>query len=289
MRTRQSGVPVLWLSFLGAASLLLSGCSNSKLDTTASNDSKLGLCSACHGSESSPGPPRDLNGDTSTALRGIGAHEAHLLTAAIASPTDCSECHVVPSGIMDANHMDGDLRAEVIFGTVATTGGALPSWDGSKCTNTYCHGATLGGGTKTTPAWTTVDGTQAACGNCHSLPPPAPHTDQTACETCHSTVAGPGQVIINKNLHVNGNVDVATACGSCHLIPPDIGQHQRSEHVDAGCAACHGTGYSSTTVRAADHINGVKNVGGSGSRINSWNGSTCSSTCHGSESWLGGG
>jgi hypothetical protein len=32
-------------------------------------------------------------------------------------------------------------------------------------------------------------------------------------------------------------------------------------------------------------VNGAVNVGGTGSRITSWNGSTCTSSCHGSESW----
>lgn len=73
----------------------------------------------------------------------------------------------------------------------------------------------------------------------------------------------------------------APACGSCHAIPPSVGRHSR--HTFTSCATCHGTGYSSTTVNAATHMNGVTNVGGT----SGWNATarTCSNSCHGSRSW----
>ena len=73
----------------------------------------------------------------------------------------------------------------------------------------------------------------------------------------------------------------ALVCGTCHAIPPATGQH--SFHISAGytCLTCHGTGYSSTTVNAATHNNGVVNVVTS---IN-WNGISCAPACHGSRTW----
>jgi fibronectin type 3 domain-containing protein len=73
----------------------------------------------------------------------------------------------------------------------------------------------------------------------------------------------------------------ALTCGTCHAIPPALGQH--SFHDFTSCATCHGTGYSSTTVNAATHMNGVKNVGGS----SGWNAATrsCSNSCHGTRGW----
>lgn len=58
------------------------------------------------------------------------------------------------------------------------------------------------------------------------------------------------------------------------------------------CGSCH-PGYAgttsgnSTTVNLAIHVNGIRDVGGTGTRIQSWNSSTrtCSPTCHGSETW----
>jgi fibronectin type 3 domain-containing protein len=73
----------------------------------------------------------------------------------------------------------------------------------------------------------------------------------------------------------------ALTCGTCHAIPPAVGQH--SFHTFTSCATCHGTGYSSTSVNAATHMNGVKNVGGS----IGWNAATrsCSPACHGTRGW----
>ena len=76
---------------------------------------------------------------------------------------------------------------------------------------------------------------------------------------------------------------VAPSCGSCHAIPPASGQH--SFHVSSrgyACSACHGSGYSSSTVNSATHMNGALTIGGS---LSSFNGSTCTNTCHGSRTW----
>ena len=71
------------------------------------------------------------------------------------------------------------------------------------------------------------------------------------------------------------------ACGSCHAIPPATGHH--STHLSRSCATCHGTGYSTTTVNAATHNNGVKNI----VTTIGWNPATrtCSNSCHGTERW----
>lgn len=41
-------------------------------------EAKVLTCSSCHGSEDSPAPPPDLQGNTSPDARGVGAHTAHL-------------------------------------------------------------------------------------------------------------------------------------------------------------------------------------------------------------------
>jgi predicted CxxxxCH...CXXCH cytochrome family protein len=78
----------------------------------------------------------------------------------------------------------------------------------------------------------------------------------------------------------------AMTCSSCHGLPPGTGQHGRSEHRAAGCGACH-SGYSSSAANVLLHLNGVKNVGGAGTSINSWNASTrqCAPACHGGQTW----
>ncbi len=74
----------------------------------------------------------------------------------------------------------------------------------------------------------------------------------------------------------------APACGSCHAIPPALGQHVFHSNLGYSCSTCHGTGYSSTTVNAATHMNGTKDVS-----LSAWNATTrtCASYCHGSRAW----
>jgi hypothetical protein len=73
-------------------------------------------------------------------------------------------------------------------------------------------------------------------------------------------------------------------CGTCHAIPPATGQHDW--HVNSlgySCSVCHGSGYSSTTVNSATHMNGVVNLVTSVG-YNTTAG-TCSNSCHGTRTW----
>ena len=80
-------------------------------------------------------------------------------------------------------------------------------------------------------------------------------------------------------------VPPAQTCGTCHAIPPSTGAH--SFHVTSRgyqCSTCHGTGYSSTAVTAATHINGVSNL------VSTLNFNTATNTCgspgcHASRTW----
>jgi len=80
------------------------------------------------------------------------------------------------------------------------------------------------------------------------------------------------------------NAAPAQTCGTCHAIPPSTGKH--SFHVGSmsyGCSTCHGTGYSSTSVTATTHMNGVKNL----ATTIGWNATSrsCANSCHGNKSW----
>ena len=94
--------------------------------------------------------------------------------------------------------------------------------------------------------------------------------------------AGEGGASVQANATTNA-APPAPACGSCHAIPPATGAHVF--HVSSlgyGCDKCHGAGYSSTTVNAATHNNGVKNVS-----LSVWNATTrtCASYCHAARAW----
>ena len=132
-------------------------------------------CTFCHGdaarASGQAAPPVGTQGQALTTDRAVGAHARHVLGSAHSPPIACAECHVTPTDLAHVN------------GTPALTWGAMRHPDrnrsgdlrGTTCSN-YCHGASLAaGGSNTTPAWTVVNGTQAACGTCHGAPPPLPH------------------------------------------------------------------------------------------------------------------
>jgi predicted CxxxxCH...CXXCH cytochrome family protein len=221
-------------------------------------------CSTCHGSAANSAPPAPLSGDESTAAIAVGAHQSHLIDGLLRKAIPCNECHVVPANVGDEGHVD-PLPAELTFGALATTGGIAPAWDrgNGRCQSVYCHGETLGGGSNTQPIWNVVDGTEAACGTCHSLPPPAPHPDMADCHDCHAgTVNEDLTIDIDGELHINGVVDVeGLACNTCHgnednAAPPvdvsgqsdtalqTVGAHQphlvdSDWHRDVQCSDCH--------------------------------------------------
>ncbi len=180
-------------------------------------------CNSCHGDLVSPAPPVDTRGLTSTSSRTVGAHRSHLGPSSWHAEVTCDECHVVPARVDDPGHIDPS-PAELHFGATAVARSALPSWNGVTCSN-YCHGQTLDGGTNRTPTWTTVNGSQATCGTCHGLPPPAPHPQNSQCATCHAAVIGVDGGFVDPSLHINGQVEAQLACGSCHAVPPATGTH----------------------------------------------------------------
>jgi predicted CxxxxCH...CXXCH cytochrome family protein len=263
-------------------------------------------CNSCHGDSGSDAPPVDTEGNTATTARGVGAHRIHLaptLTTAVA----CAECHVVPSALDDAGHIDSVLPAEVTFaaGPRSSLDGATPVWNAGalRCEGTYCHGATLAGGTATAPVWTTVDGSQASCGSCHGSPPSPGHPSSALCGRCHAAVADDTPSVVNAALHVDGTVaydltDGPCTAAGCHDTGvegwPNTGHHDHHRQEGMWCTDCHfqyagtGTHYDGTdqsgtgivifdfdVVPAGAKYDGVGCTGMGGA----------ASPCHGSEGW----
>lgn len=178
-------------------------------------------CNACHGSEGSNAPPKSIAGDTETTARGVGAHQKHLGGGGLFyRRIECGDCHVVPATVEAPGHFDTALPAELTFSGVAAAGAAKPTWDGVKCTNTYCHATVVEAGADMkgavmAPEWTKVDGSQVYCGSCHGIPPiePDPQKPQTKhpiayeCPECHKNLST-GFIFKDPSLHVNGKVDM---------------------------------------------------------------------------------
>jgi predicted CxxxxCH...CXXCH cytochrome family protein len=222
-------------------------------------------CVMCHGGvdNATGAPPRTTWGAGGDAVR-VGAHTAHL-----AAGVTCAACHVVPPDARAPGHVDPS-PAEVIFSGLATAGGASPAWDraGATCVASYCHGATLLGGSTPAPRWTGTD--QAACGGCHGLPPaalPGPshpvYVFQAPCVGCHpgsTTVdAGGASVILPGGQHLDGaeqhtftghvagwavpgtagtvgGLHSNQTCMGCGVVP---GTLSMNEYYDT-CTTCHG-------------------------------------------------
>ncbi len=197
-------------------------------------------CTFCHGDPSrtatalnpqlAAAPPLGTQGQQVTSTTAVGAHQQHLTAGALAPALACTQCHAVPA---DLAHVVGG-PATMAWGPLAAANGASPTWNGASCSN-YCHGATLAasGGTLTAPAWTKIDGSQAACGTCHATTSINTGHHQVHitrgydCGVCHS---GYTATSANTALHVNGAREVG-----------DPGTQITSYSSGSCTPTCHGT------------------------------------------------
>ena len=262
-------------------------------------------CNTCHGSLETSAPPKDVEGHTETTFRGVGSHQAHVLGGEVGTPLGCSACHVNPESFDAPGHIDGARPAEITWGELARAGGADPTWDGTTCSNVYCHG-------EFAPVWTKVGEGQAACGTCHGLPPGGTHPASDICNLCHPGVVDENRVIIDRDRHIDGEVDYDQAalesCNTCHgsaennAPPQDLAGHTETTHQGVGahqvhvmggeigtpldCSACHINPDAFDAPGHFDDTPGAEIVWGALARANDadpvWDGTTCSNVyCHG--------
>lgn len=236
-------------------------------------------CDGCHG-KGELGAPEDA------------LHASHLNAHEHSAAVPCATCHVVPTEITAAGHLDAP-PVDIVFSGLALAGGAEPTWDGQSCSNTACHSA---GGDVADWKWTEPSGGEPSCGACHSAPPPAPHPQMDACQTCHASAAGPN-TIAEPSLHVDGILqeDTPTSCSACHgdadndtPAPTDIGhdRHLNSTIAMVACADCHvvpsqvlAEGHVDTAAPAEIVFGGAALAHGS---TPTWSAGSCSVGCHGS-------
>ncbi len=157
-------------------------------------------CTSCHGWNLGASPPQNLSGECSRDASGVALHAAHRRNSIPAHQTNCSNCHKIPLTTEETGHIDGDGVVEVQFDKLATANGATPTWNGSTCSSTYCHGATLSGGSLKNPSWTDYSGAAKKCGACHTA-------GASDCSSCHPTSVGPNHKILYRGTHINGVID----------------------------------------------------------------------------------
>ncbi len=185
-------------------------------------------CHTCHGSRNNIAPPPDLHDHNDPGYRGVGAHQSHMQDTTWTTFTvgGCGHCHEVPLTFDAPSHIDDASGAEVQFDAFASFEGKVtPRWNGreASCSAVYCHGAFRFRQAESAYPWAYSDsvmtgnfpvlywqypGTgQALCGSCHGLPPTG-HIAGEDCAACHGRVVNRDLKIINKHLHINGQVDV---------------------------------------------------------------------------------
>jgi predicted CxxxxCH...CXXCH cytochrome family protein len=234
----------------------LAACSARKVDS-GSTASASTACTHCHGGgdNQTGAPPVDTSGRSDTTLRSVGAHTAHVVSGPVAGAFDCSECHVKPTSPSTHAQPGG---SKLRWGAMATNGGATtPSFDGTRCSNVYCHGAFDGGNRSNAPVWTSVGSGGAACGTCHGIPPPFPHvvvSDLTKCAACHpETMDATGAIIpaTKGGKHVDGTVQ-ASGHDQTWMDTSSPGFHAYAADANiASCTRCHGAQLDGGTVNVA--------------------------------------
>ena len=304
---------------LACSAAIVSGCSEPRPAASSAGGGDGGggskACTLCHGDENRlatttnpqlpAAPPKGSNGEIDVSTRAVGAHQLHLQDGAVRSAVACAECHVVPT---IAAHANG--KVDLAFGTLATTGGAVPLWNGSSCSASYCHGGFAGGNATNAPVWTQARA--SSCGTCHGLPPAAPHPDVGTGSNCGSCHTGYTATTVNLTTHMDGKVDVANlTCSSCHgdstradttlnprfsAAPPKGSKGETATTSRAvGAHALHlkdGTSFACTECHvvptSTSHSNGTAEIAfgtiaATGGTSPAWNGATCSNVyCHGS-------
>lgn len=177
-------------------------------------------CTFCHGTRTQgftgapvwlPAPPQAVvaGGDQTSSNPKIGAHQKHAGNGStLSNGVACTECHPAAT---DLAHIGGSGTAQLVWGPLATNGGATASMTGATCSN-YCHGATLPG-TRPAPTW--APPSAMTCGSCHNANPtsgrhPAAFPSHVIggtpmpCSFCHS--AGFDVGVVDKAAHIDGAI-----------------------------------------------------------------------------------
>ncbi len=307
-------------------------CSSPRQSTPTSTDGAslyATQCAACHGPLAASGKGgatlARIQGAIAGNVGGMGylsslsSAELQAIVSALApvtaTPAACGSCHSIPPGTgvhakhnsrypCSSCHGAGYSSTTVNSAThgngireLASSAGWNPA--SRSCANS-CHG---------TAAWSPT--ATLSCSSCHGNPPGtgvhAKHNASYQCGSCHG--AGYSSTTVNAATHRNGIKELlasigwnATArscanschgtgtwsptatlsCSSCHGNPPSTGKH--GKHQSRSCGTCHGTGYSSSTVNAATHRNGTRDIAATSI---GWNATSrsCTNSCHGKKSW----
>jgi len=212
----------------------------------------------------------------------VGSHFKHLSSVYMRA-IKCNECHTVPSSPFDGTHMATQRynsqtltfsQASSATITIGVTAPSLPTRlatfagytngtavKAATCSSVYCHGSRLKtgdtSGTYRKPYWNysamvNYSDPANACSRCHGNPPTAgssagTHSGKaptTSCSGCHNQVVNASGQIINKTLHINGQVNASGG----HVFGYAGYKHYSvaGKTPWSGCTGCHTNGSNTT-------------------------------------------
>jgi len=255
------------------------GWADPVLHGAAANAGGLPACTSCH-----------VGFLTAAGVAGSSCNACHGGTA---WQSNCTFCHGTSSRVANLGGTDPLFAAAPPVGT-----------QGETLTSQAAVGAHQA---HVNPTVAAALANPFACAVCHPSPLPTDvtHVDGSVPPVVFTGAPGAGSGTYNRaanpptcsstychgNFTGGGNATPswtggAMACTSCHGNPPSTGEHSpRNSNHNFACNFCHGTGYTSTTIVLATHVNGVKNV--AAGNPPGWNATnrTCSNGCHGTQSW----
>lgn len=192
-------------------------------------------CTFCHGGQldATGAPPLDIDGQDDPDKITFPPHHAHVTATDHHAAYDCTQCHVKPTNVLSPGHVfvgdDTPGEADVHFGVLSSGG----RYDGSTCSNVYCHG----NGRTSGDAGKTETFTCSGCHGHRTNPGrlSGEHEDHVEegvkCGECHSETVSEWDVILDPAKHVNGSVNLKlpstitrsgdTCNGSCHGVGHD--------------------------------------------------------------------
>jgi len=157
----------------------------------------------------------------------IGAHARHVRgEGEYGAKYACTECHpATEDSFLEGEEDLVHAKLGVGFSEGALSGladDASFDADEKKCSNVYCHGATLEGGGHTEPTWENDDellDDHAQCEDCHGLPPDTSDhedvDDTSSCVACHADAyrddledeSGRSAADLLPGVHINGELN----------------------------------------------------------------------------------
>jgi len=206
-------------------------------------------CNGCHGrSNTATGAPDYNNGGAASST--ANSHPRHVAGAGITDTRGCANCHAKTVDPSTAGRFKDYTAAsyhlnrtpDLIFKNI---GGKSGNWNGSTCSNTYCHGTV-------SAAWGTL--TPLTCNSCHSADVTLPGAHKI-----HVTTAALASSYTNMSGNVSSTTSYRFSCAACHS--PVKGATHAGGPADVNGPAQVFFGFTSASLKGGVYNYGAASAG----------------------------